>query len=114
LVGGAVRGAWFGRVWRAAPGGRCLGWAGCWADLAAADFPVAWATVSWALEGFTAEFGKGSGGSPSAKATRSAEHSPGGDMAGRGIGGGVRARLGAGGACIGSMRGLLPFGGKRG
>ena len=43
------------------------------ADLAAADCPAAWAAVSWALEGFTAEFGMGSGGAPSAKATRSAK-----------------------------------------
>ena len=43
------------------------------ADLAAADCPAAWAAVSWALEGFTAEFGMGSGGSLSAKATRSAK-----------------------------------------
>ncbi len=72
---------------------------------------MAWATVSWALEGFTAEFGKGSGGSPSAKATRSAEHSPEGGMAGRGIGGCVAW---GGDACIGSMRGLLPFAGQAG
>ena len=30
-------------------------------DLAATDFPAAWAAVSWALEVFTVEFGMGSG-----------------------------------------------------
>ena len=48
--------------------------AGCGlADLAAADCPAAWAAVSWALGGFTAEFGMGSGGAPPAMATRSAK-----------------------------------------
>ena len=31
------------------------------ADLAAADCPAPWGAVSWALGGFTAEFGMGSG-----------------------------------------------------
>ena len=37
---------------------------GCREGLAAADSPVPWGTVPWALRGFTAEFGMGSGGAP--------------------------------------------------
>ena len=61
--------------WVCGVGVGCLGWwgVGGLADLAAADCPATSIAVSWALEGFTAEFGMGSGGARSAKATRSAK-----------------------------------------
>ena len=58
---------WAGLVGRGAPG-----WGG-WADLAAADCPAGGPAVSWALAGFTAEFGMASGGAPALWATGSSK-----------------------------------------
>ena len=43
-------------------------------DLAATYSPTSWDAVPWALRGFTAEFGMGSGGAPALSATRSTDH----------------------------------------
>jgi hypothetical protein len=43
-------------------------------DLAATYSPTSWDAVPWALRGFTAEFGMGSGGAPALSATRSSNH----------------------------------------
>jgi hypothetical protein len=48
--------------------------AGWWVDLAATYSPTSWDAVPWALRGFTAEFGMGSGGAPALSATRSTHH----------------------------------------
>jgi hypothetical protein len=48
--------------------------AGWWVDLAATYSPTSWDAVPWALRGFTAEFGMGSGGTPALSATRSSHH----------------------------------------
>src|SRR5215213_5731805 len=62
--------------YRAAPP-RAGGGAGEWGwlvDLAATYSPTSWDAVPWALRGFTAEFGMGSGGAPALSATRSTNH----------------------------------------
>ena len=43
-------------------GKRVVMW-GCWPDLATTRSPTPFGAVPWALRGFTAEFGMGSGGS---------------------------------------------------
>ena len=47
---------------------------GWWVDLAATYSPTSSDAVPWALRGFTAEFGMGSGGAPALSATRSTHH----------------------------------------
>src|SRR3954447_7469106 len=54
-----------------AGGGDDGGWS---VDLAATYSPTSWDAVPWALRGFTAEFGMGSGGAPALSATRSTDH----------------------------------------
>jgi hypothetical protein len=51
-----------------------LGNGGWLVDLAATYSPTSWDAVPWALRGFTAEFGMGSGGAPALSATRSSNH----------------------------------------
>ena len=46
-------------------------------DLAATYSPAPCGAVPWALRGFTAEFGMGSGGAPALSATRSGDRPPG-------------------------------------
>ena len=50
------------------------GLGGLLVDLAATYSPTSWDAVPWALRGFTAEFGMGSGGAPALSATRSNNH----------------------------------------
>ena len=65
-----VGGGWLGCGGRAGAG-PVAGW---WVDLAATYSPTSWDAVPWALRGFTAEFGMGSGGAPALSATRSSNH----------------------------------------
>jgi hypothetical protein len=55
-------------------GGDAGEWEGWLVDLAATYSPTSWDAVPWALRGFTAEFGMGSGGAPALSATRSSNH----------------------------------------
>src|SRR3954453_8032167 len=55
-------------------GGDAGEWEGWLVDLAATYSPTSWDAVPWALRGFTAEFGMGSGGAPALSATRSTDH----------------------------------------
>ena len=66
-------------------------------DLAATYSPTSWDAVPWALRGFTAEFGMGSGGAPALSATRSTDHPLCPHPGGRGAGGGGWASPGMGG-----------------
>ena len=57
-----------------------LGLGGWLVDLAATYSPTSCDAVPWALRGFTAEFGMGSGGAPALSATRSSNHPKGSDQ----------------------------------
>src|SRR4051794_41399709 len=63
-------------------------------DLAATYSPTSWDAVPWALRGFTAEFGMGSGGAPALSATRSSNHPATQPAAGRRGGGAPPSGLG--------------------
>src|SRR3954453_14367659 len=76
-------------------GGDAGEWEGGLVDLAATSSPTSWDAVPWALRGFTAEFGMGSGGAPALSATRSSNH-PATQPAGGADGHGKSAWVGCG------------------